>query len=351
MQHNARDPLRDHTHGRIYRITYPSRPLVVPAKVAGASIDELLENLKLPEFNTRYRTRRELRGRKTSEVLSHIKTWVAKLDKNDPRYEHNLLEALWVSWGLDRVDQQLLRQLLHANDYHARAAAVRVARYTGHQVVDQADLLMQAAKDDNPRVRLEAIVAASWLEKEKGLPIVMEAAKKPIDDWMEDAYETALAHLNGHAREDKKADAVATNLKGAERDLFIKGKAIFARDGYCNTCHQPDGKGLEASGFPPLTDAKWLASDERLIKIVLKGLLGPIEVHGKKYPGQVPMTPFEGLLKDEEVAAVLTYVRNSFGNKETAISPDQVKKVRAEVKKKNGFYSPEELLKQHPMND
>jgi mono/diheme cytochrome c family protein len=179
----------------------------------------------------------------------------------------------------------------------------------------------------------------------------MEAGKKPVDDWMEDAYETALAHLNGHARENKKNDAIKTDLKGAERDLFIKGKAIFARDGYCNTCHQPDGKGLEASGFPPLTDAKWLANDERLIKIVLKGLLGPIEVHGKKYPGQVPMTPFEGMLKDEDVAAVLTYVRNSFGNKGTAISPDQVKKVRSEVQKKTGFYSPEELLKQHPIKD
>ncbi len=351
MQHNARDPLRDHTHGRIYRITYPSRPLVVPAKVAGADIDTLLNNLKLPEFNTRYRTRRELRGRKASDVLSHIKTWVAGLDKNDPRYEHNLLEALWVSWGLDQVDQPLLRQLLQAKDYHARAAAVRVVRYTGHQVADQADLLMQAARDENSRVRLEAIVAASWLDKEKGLPIVTEAGKKPIDDWMEDAYETALAHLNRHAREEKKADSVATNLKGAERDLFIKGKAIFSRDGYCNTCHQPDGKGLEASGFPPLTDAKWLANDDRLIKIVLKGLLGPIEVHDKKYPGQVPMTPFEGLLKDEEVAAVLTYVRNSFGNKGKAISAEKVKKVRAGISKKNGFYSPGELLKQHPKDE
>ncbi|RZL06270.1 MAG: polysaccharide pyruvyl transferase family protein, partial [Pedobacter sp.] len=50
MQHNARDPLRDHVHGRIYRITYPSRPLVKPAKVDGASINELLDNLKLPEY-------------------------------------------------------------------------------------------------------------------------------------------------------------------------------------------------------------------------------------------------------------------------------------------------------------
>ncbi|MGI9553226.1 MAG: PVC-type heme-binding CxxCH protein, partial [Aurantibacter sp.] len=70
MQHNARDPLRDHVHGRIYRITYPSRPLVTPAKIVDASIEELLDNLKLPEYRTRYRTKRELRGREAAMVLA-----------------------------------------------------------------------------------------------------------------------------------------------------------------------------------------------------------------------------------------------------------------------------------------
>jgi mono/diheme cytochrome c family protein len=87
---------------------------------------------------------------------------------------------------------------------------------------------------------------------------------------------------------------------------------------------------------------------ERLIKITLNGLHGPIEVKGKKYPGQVPMTPFGGMLKDYDIAAVLTYVKNSFGNKSGVITPDQVKKVRAATKDKVGFYSPEELLKMHP---
>ena len=72
MQHNARDPKRDHDHGRIYRVTYPSRPLVKPSKVAGASLPELLENLKEPEYRTRYRTRRELRGHAPAEVLPAI---------------------------------------------------------------------------------------------------------------------------------------------------------------------------------------------------------------------------------------------------------------------------------------
>ena len=72
---------------------------------------------------------------------------------------------------------------------------------------------------------------------------------------------------------------------------------------------------MEASGFPPLAGAKWVTGNEdRLIKITLKGLYGELEVKGKKYPGQVPMTPFENMLNDEEMAAVLTYIRNSFGN-------------------------------------
>ena len=61
------------------------------------------------------------------------------------------------------------------------------------------------------------------------------------------------------------------------------------------------------------------------------------------------MTPFGGMLNDEEVAAVLTYVRNAFGNKASVISPDQVKAVREATKEKTGFYSPTELLQQHPM--
>jgi len=351
MQHNARDPLRDHKHGRIYRITYPSRPLVEPAKIAGASIEGLLNNLKLPEYRSRYRTRRELRGRKASEVLSHIQTWTSELDKNDPRYEHNLLEALWVSWGLDQVDDDLLRELLNAKNYRARAAAVRVLRHMGHQIKDQKDLLLRAAGDDHGRVRLEAIVAASWLDMDKGLAVLDEAKKKPLDEWMIHAEETARAHLQDKSVE-KKEEYVTTNLEGTERDLFIKGKEIFSRDGFCITCHQPDGKGLPGAGFPPITGSNWATgNEERLIKLVLKGIHGPIEILGKKYPGQVPMTPFGGMLNDDEVAAVLTYVRNSFGNKASAISPEKVNEVRAATEDKTGFYSPEELLKEHPLEN
>jgi mono/diheme cytochrome c family protein/glucose/arabinose dehydrogenase len=350
MQHNARDPLRDHVHGRIYRITYPGRPLVEPAKVAGASIPELLDNLKLPEFRTRHRSRNELRGRDPQEVMANLWNWIDRLDKDDPDYEHHLLEALWVSWGLNQVDESLLQELLKSEDFRARAAAARVLRYAGHQLDNQTELMLQAAGDAHGRVRLEAIVAASWLDKESGLAILAEAGKKPLDEWMIHAYETAEAHLNGKSLEEKKEEEIATDLEGKERELYIAGKEIYAREGYCMTCHQPDGAGLSASQFPPLAGTQWVLGDEeRLVKLTLKGLYGPIKVLDREYGGQVPMTPFGGMLNDEEVAAVLTYVRNSFGNKASAISPEKVKEVRARVQDKTGFYTPEELLKEHPM--
>lgn len=350
MQHNARDPLRDHSHGRIYRVTYPARPLVTPAKIAGAGIEELFENLKLPEYRTRYRTRRELRGRDMSAVLTKLTTWIAALDTSDPRYEHHLLEGLWVSWGMGKADQKLLKQLLKAKDYRVRAAAVQVVRYTGHQVPDQADLLVAAARDENSRVRLMAIVAASWIGKEKGLPVLAAAGELPMDSWMVPAYRTAEAHLNGRNVQREGERKESTALKGTALALFNRGEAIYNKEGYCRTCHQPDGKGLTASGFPPLASTEWVTgSEERLIKLVLKGLMGPINVNGKIYPGQVPMTPFGGLLKDEEVAAVLTYVRNSFGNSSSAVSPEKVKKVRQAIESKKDFYSTEQLLKEHPM--
>jgi mono/diheme cytochrome c family protein/glucose/arabinose dehydrogenase len=350
MQHNARDPLRDHVHGRVYRITYPSRPLVTPAKIYGATIPELLENLKEPEFRTRYRTRRELRGRDAKEVTEAVKKWVTGLDSQDPNYEHHLLEGLWVTCGMNQVDADLLKKVLQAKDYKARAAAVRVLRYTGHQVKDQDQLLLAASKDPHGRVRLEAIVAASWLPKEKGLPILEEAAKKPLDKWMVHAHEAAVAHINGLSVREKKEEDVLSTLAGGDLELYKIGKEIYARDGYCATCHQPDGRGLSASLFPPLVGTQWvLGSEERLIKLVLKGLLGPIVVNGREYPGQVPMTPYEGMLNDNEIAAVLTYVRNSFGNQASPIRPEKVKEVRAKIADKKGFYNPADLLKEHPM--
>jgi len=351
MQHNARDPLRDHVHGRIYRITYPSRPLVKPAMIDGASIDELLENLKLPEIRTRYRTRTELRMRDNDEVAKKAIAWAEKLDNKDPKYLHNLLEAMWVTWGANKINGDLVQKLLESNDYHARAAAIHAIRYNTDKIKNYKDLMAKATKDENGRVKLELIAAASWLSSNEGIDLMNAIDTTSLDKWNKPAYLTSVAHLNNKSvKEKNETSKTATKLTGPALEQYRRGAVIYAKEGFCVTCHQPNGKGLDASGFPPLNASKWVTgSEDRLIKLTLNGLLGPIEVNGKKYPGQVPMTPFGMMLNDQEIADVLTYVRNSFTNEANPISAAKVKEIRESIKDKKGFYSPDELLKEHPL--
>jgi mono/diheme cytochrome c family protein len=348
MQHSARDPLRDHTHGRIYRITYPSRPLVKPPVIAGASVEQLLANLTLPEDRARERSRLELRGRPAAEVLSGLQKWLSGLNANDPRLEHHQLEGLWVSWGLDQVDGALLKKLLQAKDHRVRAAAVRVLRYNGHRLAEQRELLLRAAGDAHGRVRLEAVNAATWLGKDFGLAVLAEARKQPEDAWLKPVFAAAATYLNGGSVVAEAAPKATTALKGQDKRLFELGEQVYRREAHCITCHQADGQGLPAAQFPPIAKSNWVTGNpERLIRLAMHGLMGPIEVNGVKMPGQVPMTAFKGL-SDDELAGVLTFVRNSFGNQAPPIQPSQVAKVRAATKDRNGFYTPDELLKEFP---
>jgi mono/diheme cytochrome c family protein/glucose/arabinose dehydrogenase len=349
MQHSARDPLRDHTHGRIYRVTYPSRPLVKAPVIAGASVDALFANLTLPEDRARSSTRLELRGRPADEVLAGLHRWLGKLAATDANLEHHQLEGLWVSWGLDRVDVALLGKLLAAKDHRVRAAAVRVLRYNIAKVADHKSLLLRAAGDAHGRVRMEAVNAASWLSKDIALEVLAEARRHAVDDWLQPVYGAVEAYQKGGSVQTEEAPKVVTTLKGEEKKLFDLGAEVYRREAHCITCHQADGQGLPAAQFPSVAKSSWVNGDpRRLIRIVLHGLMGPIEVNGVKYPGQVPMTAFKGL-SDREVAGVVTYVRNAFGNQGSAVTPAQVAAERQATQDVQSFLSPAELQKQFPL--
>ena len=190
MQHNARDPNRDHKHGRIYRITYPSRPLVEPAKIHGAGIDELLKNLELPELRTRYRTRRELRGRNSDEVVEAVAKWA------EGKTERLKLEALWVTWGTGMPDHALLQELLESTDHRIRSAALNVLRFNFSSVPNAFSLLEQAASDQHGRVRMTAAVTASYLPQKEGLAVLQTTRQKEINPTFQQTYDFAQDVLN-----------------------------------------------------------------------------------------------------------------------------------------------------------
>ncbi len=123
MQHNVRDPNRDHAHGRIYRMTAVGRPLQQPVAIDGQPIPALLENLKSPVDSIRHRTRIELSERDSNEVIAAAKQWIKTLDPNNPADAHHLLEALWVHQQHNVRDYELMGELLRSPAPHARVAA------------------------------------------------------------------------------------------------------------------------------------------------------------------------------------------------------------------------------------
>ena len=153
---------------------------------------------------------------------------------------------------------------------------------------------------------------------------------------------TYLGRYAGHFdplifNENAKAGAAVAAAPAA--NPIDVGRKLY-NNAACNTCHQPNGQGLPGA-FPPLVGSEWVTgSEERLIRIVLHGLVGPIKVKGADYNSAMPAfgrVAGSGYnWTDDKVAAVLTYVRQEWGNQAGPISTEKV----AEVRAKEGDHKP-----------
>jgi mono/diheme cytochrome c family protein len=129
-------------------------------------------------------------------------------------------------------------------------------------------------------------------------------------------------------------------LTNEELALADAGRLTYA--GLCAACHQATGKGLEGLA-PPLADSEWVLGDpERITKVVMHGLRGPIKVKGVAYSYDMPAA---GFLSDEQIAGVLTYVRREWDHEADPVPVELVKKVRAETKGRNDAWTEAELGK------
>jgi mono/diheme cytochrome c family protein len=131
-----------------------------------------------------------------------------------------------------------------------------------------------------------------------------------------------------YGTQDPALQSFVKALMDGSYDTTAKGRAIFLK--VCGACHQPDGMGKDAVA-PPLVGSEWvLASDgNRLVRIVLNGLTGPVQVKGREW--NLTMPPWRENLRDDQIAVVLTYVRTKLGsNKAGEIQPEIVAKAREE---------------------
>ncbi|MEK6237880.1 MAG: c-type cytochrome, partial [Planctomycetales bacterium] len=217
---------------------------------------------------------------------------------NDEKEAHHLLEALWMHQQHNTPNEALLKTLLNSKVKHAVVAATTVNHFW-HTV--------------------DATGARGFAAPAEVVFVKFDPPK---------------------------------HLSLADQKVYKLGAEVYQRHSHCATCHLTHGKG-NGNVYPPLVGSPWVnGSEDRLVKMALHGMWGKLTVNGKVYEparGVPPMTAFRSLLKDEELAAVLTFVRNTWDNQASPIRPETVKKVRAETIDRSTFWKPEELLAQHPL--
>ena len=119
-----------------------------------------------------------------------------------------------------------------------------------------------------------------------------------------------------------------------------RGELLFLN--YCAACHQPDGSGMPGR-IPPLAGSPWVTgSSDRIIRIVLHGLRGPIDVNGTTF--EVEMLGFGPVLDDDDVSQILSHARSRFGTMESPVSAEQVARVRQQTQARLEYWTAAELL-------
>lgn len=345
------NPNRDKTSGRIWRITANGFPPIQQPDLAAMSVSDLLEQLSSLERWTRYQAKRLLFYRPSAKVIRETDAWLAKRwDVADDKW---LLEVIGVYEAHEAVRPRLLDRLLASEDHRVRAYATRVAGKWGTRLAKPLARLRQRAVDEHPRVRLEAAVAATYVPRAESVEVVMQAWAGERDRFLDYAIGTSARALQpywDHALRDGKLDFAGhtdhadflRKLRGSPPKRASEGERLYNMA--CMACHQPEGKGLPGV-YPPLVDSEWVSGDsERLVKVILHGLAGPISVAGKKYGtgNAVPM-PAMGGLSDAQISAVLSYIRKAFGKGAPEISADTVKLIRAKTAGRAEPWTAEEL--------
>jgi glucose/arabinose dehydrogenase/mono/diheme cytochrome c family protein len=136
------------------------------------------------------------------------------------------------------------------------------------------------------------------------------------------------------------APPVLKPFTSEQKKRYEEGGALFATS--CSACHQSTGLGMEGLA-PPLADSEWvLGPENRIVRVVLHGVKGPIQVNGKKFDLEMPSL---GTLSDEQLASILTYVRREWENTGDPVEPATVRSIRQETAKRNEAWTAAELLK------
>lgn len=234
-----------------------------------------------------------------------------------------------VSKDLRGAMVDLSRRAMRSRDRDAQQAVLSLAGMAGGDDVRGA--LLQGAAAALPKGNRRI----GWLDLGETPPQLASLSKH--DDGRVRRHAQAL--LGAVRVGGQTVPGAVTSLTAAEKAMVQKGAVVFR--GACAACHQLDGRGQQGLA-PPLRDSEWVTGPaERLVKIALHGVRGPIEVDGSTWDLEMPG---QGHLSDKELAQVLSYLRRAFGHQASCIEPKQVQQERKRAKKRGAAWTAAELL-------
>ena len=306
-QASYRDPSRDRTHGRIWRVTAKGRPLVKPPELDGLNVAQLLELLRSPERLTRHNAKKRLFDLPTSAVIPEVKDWLGRLDDGDSEYAHLVYEASGILAAHEEVWPELVEQMIGMNDPRVRAIGARLIGRWSDRLANPLELLARTAADPSPRVRQETIVACSYVPSANAIRIAAGALDQQRDRFINYAFGLTVHAVRPHwlpALESGELtfDANPSHLRaileadGSGETLSLVRK--LAEDG------EPGSLALLVQLGQPedLTFALQKGSER---PIVLRALLEAARVHGRKPSGDLAAALAVILEKEDPATAPL----------------------------------------------
>jgi glucose/arabinose dehydrogenase/mono/diheme cytochrome c family protein len=329
--------------GRIYRIARTPAKIERKVQLAQASSAELLQEVGSNNGWRRDTAQRLLVDRKDEPTVAKLKALadvaITRVASNAVRRVH----ALWTLEGMGKLDEATVEKALDDPHSKVRTVAVRLAepfvKGGGSAGERLGGKLVGLTNDSSADVQIQLALTL-------GVALPDETAKGALNALAKGspfALARELANFSlGVGEETTQITNVvkAKPLTAEEQKLFDNGKGVY--EATCLACHQPHGMGQEGLA-PPLVGTDWVAySPDRLIRIVIHGLRGPIKVKDQTYEMDMPAL---GVLDDEQIASVLTYTRREWGHTYSAVTPDMVKKVRQETEKREEAWTEAELLK------
>ncbi|MGI9470682.1 MAG: DUF7133 domain-containing protein, partial [Rubripirellula sp.] len=305
-QASYRDPERDRTRGRIWRLTAKGRPLSKAPELSDMSPAELLDQLRSKERLTRINAKKRLFDLPAQVAIAATDAWVAELEKEE-HYERMLMTAAGIYAAHEVVNTQLLQLLLNADDPRVRAFAARLVGRWNSRLENPLELLHQCIQDEHPRVRLEAIVACSHVSDAEAMEVAAMAADQTRDHYLNYAMKLCVKELKPYwapalaqgefdfgtsperLRWVLELDGTKDSAKFVRQLATTPGISVDAREGLFVL--------LVGMGTP--ADLQFVMQNSKLSSAILREFVSVAEVHKRQPQGNLAAT-LRPLLSDKD---------------------------------------------------